>query len=271
MNLTNKIETKVRKTLRDVKIKKDKKILIAMSGGKDSASVAYILHKLGYNTEAFHIDLKIGDYSDRCRKAVEELCSQLGIKLHVYDTKKKLGAGMCYIRTAVQSSKQNKEKTKLKNCAICGVIKKWIFNKEARRIKANYIVTGHNLDDETQTFLMNIFKGSPKLSANTGVVTRNAGNKKFVLRLKPLFYSAEEDVREYTKKLKLPVVYDKCPCALDSYRIQVRQFVNTLTEKEKLNIIKNFERIYPLIEKKKDTRISFCEVCGEPARRDKKF
>jgi len=224
-----------------------------------------LLDRLGYKIEGFHIDLKIGDYSDRCRKAVEELCRKLGIKLHIYDTKKKLGAGMCYIRTAVQN-KKSKEKTKLKNCAICGVIKKWIFNKEARRIGADYIATGHNLDDEAQTFLMNIFKGSPKLSANTGVVTRNTDNSKFVLRIKPLFYVAEEDVREYTRRLKLPVVYDKCPCALDSYRIQVRKFVNTLSEKEKLNTMNNFEQIYPLIEKKKDSRLNFCEICGEPAR-----
>ena len=262
MDITKKVESQVKKTLQQHKISKSKKILVAMSGGKDSASVAYILDRLGYKIEGFHIDLKIGDYSDRCRKAVEKLCVQLGIKLHVYDTKKKLGAGMCYIRTAVQNSKTSdgKSKTKLKNCAICGVIKKWIFNREARRIKADYIATGHNLDDECQTFLMNIFKGSPKLSANTGVITRNAGNKKFISRIKPLFYIAEEDVREYTRKLKLPVVYDKCPCALDSYRIQVRQFMNTLDEREKLNIMNNFEKIYPLIEKKKDTRMEYCEV-----------
>jgi uncharacterized protein (TIGR00269 family) len=270
MDITKKVEAQVKKTLQKAKISKNKKILVAMSGGKDSASVAYLLDRLGYKIEGFHIDLKIGDYSDRCRKAVEKLCSQLGIKLHVYDTKKKLGAGMCYIRTAVQNKQDKtsdgKNKIKLKNCAICGVIKKWIFNKESRRIGADYIATGHNLDDECQTFLMNIFKGSPKLSANTGVITRNTGNKKFVSRIKPLFYVAEGDVREYTRKLKLPVVYDKCPCALDSYRIQVRQFMNMLSEKEKLNIMNNFEKIYPLIEKKKDTRMQYCEVCGEPAR-----
>ena len=44
------------------------------------------------------------------------------------------------------------------------MIKKWILNKEARKLKAGKIATGHNLDDEAQTFLMNIFKGSPELS-----------------------------------------------------------------------------------------------------------
>ncbi len=262
MNLTKKVESQVKKTLAKIKISKKDKILVAMSGGKDSASVCYILRKLNYNVEGFHIDLKIGDYSDRCRKAVEELCKNLKIKLYIYDIKKEMGGGMCYLRTAIQNSRDSK----LKNCAICGVIKKWIFNKEARRIKAKYIATGHNLDDESQTFLMNILKGSPQLSANIGIETRNKENEKFISRIKPLFYVDENDVREYSKKQNLPVIYDKCPCALDSYRIQVRKFINTLREKEKLNIMKNFEKIFPLIERKKDLKLNFCEICGEPSR-----
>ena len=257
------LEKEIKKTLKKAKIPKNKKILVAVSGGKDSATVAYVLHKSGYNIEGFHIDLKIGNYSDRCRNAAEELCKKLGIKLHVYDTKKKLGAGMCYIRTAVQNSNGKK---RLKNCAICGVIKKWIFNREARKIKADYIATGHNLDDEAQTFLVNIFKGSPNLNANTGIITKNTPNEKLIPRLKPLFYIPENEIKNYAKRMKLPVVYEKCPCALDSYRIQVRNFLNELTNKDKEKIIENLERLSPLIQKRKDSKLNFCEICGEPSR-----
>ncbi len=264
MNLSQKLESKVRQTIQKYKLaNKKEKIIVAVSGGKDSSVTAYLLHKFGYNIEAFHIDLKIGGYSEKCLSAVKKLCDELGIKLHVYDMKKEMGSGMCYLRTAIQTKSG---KTKLKNCAICGVIKKWILNKIARELKADKLATGHNLDDEAQTFLMNIFKGSPKLSANTGPISRNIKDKKFIPRIKPLFYVAEDDVREYSKVKKLPVVYEKCPCALDSYRIQVRKFVNTLTEKEKQNIMNNFDKISGRIQKIKDTRIEYCEVCGEPAR-----
>ena len=64
---------------------KKEKILVALSGGKDSTVVAYLLKKNGYNIEGFHIDLEIGEYSKKCRKAVEELCNDLGIKLHLYN------------------------------------------------------------------------------------------------------------------------------------------------------------------------------------------
>jgi len=252
-----KLETQFKKTLKKIGISKDEKILVAVSGGKDSATTAYLLHKFGYKIEGFHIDLKIGAYSEKCLKAVEKLCKDLGIRLYVYDVKKEMGSGMCYLRSSIQSKK------KLNNCAICGVIKKWIMNKEARRLKASKIATGHNLDDEAQTFLMNLFKGSLQLSSNTGAITKNIKDKKFISRIKPLFYISEDDIRKYSKMKKLPVVYDKCPCALDSYRIQVRSFVSMLSEKEKMNILNNFERLN--IENNGKV-IKYCEICKEPAR-----
>lgn len=262
--MNKNIETQVKQTLKKIKLNKKEKILVALSGGKDSTVVAYLLKKFGYNIEGFHIDLGMGGYSQRCLTAVKQLCKQLDIKLHLYDIKSEMGSSMCYIRTAIQTEARGKG---LKNCAICGVIKKWIINKEARKLKADKIATGHNLDDEAQTFLMNIFKGSPKLSANSGAITKNIADKKFITRIKPLFYVPEDEIREYSKKMKLPVVYEKCPCALDSYRIQIRQFMNTLTAKEKINIMKNFDGISEKIQKlKTDEKLEYCELCGEPSR-----
>ena len=265
------IEQKAKQTLSEIKLNKKDKILVALSGGKDSSVVAYLLKKFGYSTlpsrserkgtsiEGFHIDLKMGKYSEDCLNAVKELCHNLGIKLHVYDIRKEMGNSMCNIRLNVQSKKS------LKNCAICGVIKKWILNKEARKLKAKYIATGHHLDDEIQTFLLNILKGSPELNANTGVISRNIKNEKFIPRIKPLFYILEEDIKKYSLKHKLPVIYEKCPCAIDSYRIQIRQFMKSLNKKQKMNLMKNSEQISQKT-KKKNEEIKYCEICGEPAR-----
>ena len=265
-----KLESKVKQTLKKINLsapksvlsKEGKKILVALSGGKDSTVTAYLLKKFGYNIQGIHIDLGMSQYSKKCLNAVQELCKNLGIKLHVYDIKKEMGSSMCYLRTTIQSKQ---DKSGLKNCAICGVIKKSILNKQAKKLKADKIATGHNLDDEAQTFLMNILKGSPELSFNSGPISKNIKDKKFVPRIKPLFYVLENDIRKYSKEKKLPVVYDKCPCAINSYRIQVREFLNALPEKNKENILRNAENILKKIKIKK-SEIKHCEICGEPCR-----
>ncbi len=255
-------QQKVKQTIRKYKlINKSDKVLVALSGGKDSTLVGYLLYKLGYRIEGFHINLRLGNYSIKCEKVVRKLCEDLGIKLHVYDFKKEHGSSMCFHRITIQSKKS------LKNCAVCGVIKKYILNKEARKLKASKIATGHHLDDESQTFLLNILKGALQLSSNTGPITKNIPDKKFIPRIKPLFYIPENEIRKFTKMKKLPVIYEKCPCAFDSYRLQVRKFFEKLSNKDKNNIIKNFEKILPLLEKNKISKINYCEMCGEPSRK----
>ncbi len=254
------IETKVKQTLAKIKLSKRNKILIALSGGKDSAVVAFLLKKFGYNVEGLYVDLKIGKYSEDCLTAVKELCKSLEIKLNVYDMKKEQGKTMRDIWKRVKNKKLN-------NCAVCGVFKKWILNKTARKLKADKIATGHNLDDEVQTFLINIFKGSPELSSSSGAITKNISDKKFIPRIKPLFYVFEEDIKKYAIQKKLPFIEGKCKYSQQSYRGEVRDFVNTFSEKDKKNIMKNFESVSKRIKKDKKLKMQYCERCGEPSRK----
>ena len=253
-----KIEQKVKQTIKKYKLcTKKEKIIVALSGGKDSTVTAYLLKKLGYNIEGFHINLRTGKYSEDCLNVVEELCKDLKIKLHVYDMKQEMG------KSIVEIFKRNSYR-KISNCAICGVVKKGIMNSESRKLKANKIATGHHRDDELQTFLMNIFKGSPHLSSGFGPILK-IKDKKFVVKIKPLFFISENEIKNYFKKLKLSSVKEICPYRKETYRVETRKLFEKISEKEKQNMMKNFLEISKKI-KKDESQIQYCEICKEPSR-----
>jgi len=264
---SNQFESIVRQTIKKYKLFSPKdKIVVALSGGKDSSTVAHLLKKFGYKFEGLYIDLGMKGYSDKCYEKILEPCKELNIKLHVYEVQKELGGSMCYIRTNLQNSSQKG----LKNCAICGVIKKWILNKKARELGFDKIVTGHNLDDEAQTVIVNFLKGSLELGANAGPKPGQIQDKKFVQRVKPLFFSPEKSVREYAIKNKIPFHPSSCPCAIDSMRIQTRKWLRDKPEKIKLNVVNNFLSQSKNIQTNasQNKTLKYCIKCGEPSRNE---
>ncbi len=251
------IEEKVKKVLKKIRVNKKEKILIALSGGKDSAVVAQIMKKLGYNIQGIHISLGLGKYSEKCLEVVEKLCGNLEIKCYIYDLKKETGNSM------INYFRKNACKN-ISTCTICGIFKKWILNKKARELKANKIATGHHRDDELQTFLMNIFKGSPQLNSNFGPILENK-DKKLIVKIKPLFFISEKEIENYVKKNKIPFVKEICPYRQETYRVEIRKIFEKFSDKEKENMMKNFLELFKKI-KKDIQKINYCEICGEPSR-----
>jgi len=249
------IEIKIRNTIQKYKLcNKKERIFVALSGGKDSAVIIYILKKLGYNVEGIHINLGMGKYSVECIDSVKELCQKLGIKLNSYYVEKETGKKI---------PKIIKKNPCLSSCTICGVFKKWILNKKSRELKADKIVTGHHLDDELQTFFMNVFKGAPQLNANFGPILKFK-DKKFVVKIKPLFFIEEKEIKDYAKKNKIDFIEEICPYRKETYRIEVRKFFKEISSKQKKNMLKNFLELSK--KKKINTKVNYCEVCGEPSR-----
>jgi len=133
-------------------------------------------------------------------------------------------------------------------------------------LKATKLVTGHNLDDETHTVLMNFLKGNLLLGVNSKPLTGQP-REGFVQRVKPLFFVDEEEIRKYSKMKNFPVLYEKCPCAFGTYRIETRHWMNSLqlSTKEKLEIVQNFQKIIPKLAKKQGEReMRECKFCSEP-------
>ncbi|MEA3248621.1 MAG: TIGR00269 family protein [Nanoarchaeota archaeon] len=257
------IEKEAKKTIKRYKlIRKGDKVVVALSGGKDSTSVIYILHKLGYDVEGLLIDLHLGEWSKIHNEKMTKFCSELGVPLTIVDLKKELGQGICFIKAVL------KEKKGLTGCTVCGTVKRWILNKWAKKLGADKLVTGHNLDDEAQNVLMNFLKGNVLLGVNSSPATGGSEVEGFVQRVKPLFFIPESEIRKYAKKKKFDILYDKCPCAFGTYRVDTREWMKCISDGEKMKIVEGFQKLVPKLRGENIREIRKCNECGEPSRGD---
>lgn len=255
------IEKEIKKYIGQYKLlEKGEKIFVALSGGKDSVTILYVLNKLGYNPEALMIDLKIGKQSDSHRKNMEEFCRDHKIPLHFIDFEKELKCNLNEV------DKFLKEKN-LTRCTLCGVAKRWLLNKFAKSLGADKLVTGHNLDDETQNVLMNFLKGNIFLGINSAPISE-AVQGGFVQRVKPLFFVPEDEIKRYSIEKNFKLIYDPCPYARDTYRIVVRKWMTKLNNKQKKEIVSNFQKIISQLRERQGSKVGFCKTCGEPSSSD---
>jgi uncharacterized protein (TIGR00269 family) len=262
----NYFENKVKETIDKFNlISKNDRLLVACSGGKDSTSLLHLLKKFGYKVEAIFIDLHLGDYSKRNQKNVRMFCKENKIKLHEFSFRNEFGCSVCYMKSVLKS-----KNIIMRSCKICAILRRWLLNRKARELKANKLVTGHNLDDEVETILMNFFSGNMNLLARMGPITGVIKNEKFVPRIKPLYFCTNEETAKYSKSMSFPVVYEKCPCSTDAYRGHFRRFISEVEKNHpgtKDKMVKDFLKLLPKLKQnsKKNKNICYCENCEEPS------
>ena len=227
----------------------------------------FALKKLGYDVEALTIDVVIGNYSKQNLQNAKKFCKENSIKLHVVSFRKEFGGSLCYLRQVFES-----KGIKISSCALCGVLRRYLINKHAKKLNATKIVTGHNIDDEAQSIMMNFFRNTLERSARLGPISGKGNVKGFVPRVKPLFFCSEREIEEYSKKHKFPVKYGICPCSVDVFRRHVGNILNDYEKKNpkvKQNIATNFLRMLPKLKAKyKNQKFKFCMKCGEPSKSD---
>ena len=154
------IEKQVLRTIKKEKlVTKGDKVLVGLSGGKDSVALLKILNILKEKNiitlEAVTIDEGISGYREEGIRIAKETAKALDIKHHIVSFKDKYNFTIDKIMEAEAKCNDAQHA-----CTYCGVFRRQIFNQVARDVNATKLATGHNLDDETQSIVMNYLEGN---------------------------------------------------------------------------------------------------------------
>lgn len=218
----NFVHDQVAKAIKSQKMfGKEDRVLVAVSGGKDSLALWDILLKLGYKADALYVNLGIGGYSEESHAKVlrfaETVAASHGAALHTHTVEKEEGAGIRELAMLVHRP----------TCSTCGTIKRYQFNRAAIEHKYDVMATGHNLDDEAARLLGNVLrwqeeyldKQAPSLPASV---------EGFAKKVKPLYRLTERELAAYAVLNKINYIVEECPMAKGARTLLYKEVLNRL-------------------------------------------
>ncbi len=250
-------ERRVESTMKRYKMMEDvSRLLVAVSGGKDALALVVALKNLGYDFDCLHINLGIGDYSEKSEKIARKQCEILNRNLHVVNLRSLVGKGIGEVRTG------------RKVCSYCGLTKRYMMNKFAWDMGYDALATGHNLDDESSFILSNIIHWNIDLLARQGPVLKEG--KKLVRKIKPLYEISEFMIEMYAKLSGIEYQIDTCPYSQGAKSSDYRRIINEiekLSPGTKISFVRGFLKNKGIF-KAEEIQLKECKICGMPTTSD---
>lgn len=274
------VDERVRKRIRkDALLPRDttpddpERWLIGLSGGKDSVVLTHILDDIFADDPrielvALTIHEGIDEYRDMSLAACLELTDQLSITHEVVEYAAEYAVEMDDVA--------EDDPLNMAPCAYCGVLRRDVLSRYAHTYEADKLLTGHNLDDEAQTALMNVLSGDVKqiakhFDASLGSFDdRNISDDPFVPRAKPLRDIPEKEVALYAHLHDLPMHHAECPHADRAFRGEIQELIHSLESDHpgtRHSIMAGYEELAALAAnayRSGTQHTQECEVCGSP-------
>ena len=233
------------------------RILLAVSGGKDSLALWNVLLEAGYQAVGLHIHLGIGGYSTRSAERTVAFAKQYGAELLEVHLEQELGLGVPSLSRALRRAP----------CSGCGLNKRYLFNKVALERGFDVLATGHNLDDETATLLGNVLHWQPDaLGRQFPILERTHPN--LVKKVKPLFSLTERETAIYCFLKDIPYVEEECPNALGAHSLVYKDALNRIETESpgsKQQFLQGFfDRVRPTMQSAQTVILRKCAECSQP-------
>ena len=237
------------------------KILVAISGGKDSLALMYELDRLEYAVTGLHIDLGIPGSSLAARTAVEAFCRKHGLDLIVKEME---AEGLAIPKVKARLNRPI--------CSACGKIKRHYFNRVALEQGFTVLATGHNLDDEVARLFSNTLRWDTAYLSDQGpVLEAEDGHGGFARKVKPLWRLSEFETANYAFLRGIDYHYAPCPYSRGASFTFHKKLWTDLEEEmpgRKLDFYQGFlERgrpVFARVEATDGASLRPCSGCGLP-------
>ena len=199
---------------------KEKKLLIAISGGIDSVVLTHLLSVLNFDISLAHCNFNLrGQESD----LDEEFVIQLGEKLN-------LNLFKIHFKTE-EIAKSNKQSTQV---AARELRYNW-FQKIIKQNSFDYVLTAHHADDNLETFLINLTRGSG-LDGFTGIPEKNSNI------IRPLLRFSRETILAYAKNNKIDWREDKSNASTKYIRNKIRHKILPVLKEINPSLLESFAK-----------------------------
>jgi uncharacterized protein (TIGR00269 family) len=235
------------------------RVLVAVSGGKDSLALWDVLVTQGYETTGFHLSLGIGEYSAGSREKTEKFARERQLPLLVEDLRELDDDVSVPAVTAF---------TNRRACAACGLMKRHRFDRAALEHGFDTLATGHNLDDEAARLLGNVLHWQRDYLAKQQPVLRPS-HPKFATKIRPLYLLSEFETAVYAFFRNIDYVVDECPNSVGATQLTYKAVLNQLEDVmpgSKQTFVREFQRTgQPAFAAPSGPLPNECSVCGMPS------
>ncbi len=235
------------------------RLLVAVSGGKDSLAIWDLVTRLGYEADGLYIGLGIGEYSDTSGEHVRRFAADRGLHLVEVDLATEYGYD---IPTGSRAARRAP-------CSACGMSKRHVFDRVALEGGYDVLVTGHNLDDEAAVLFGNVLhwqvdylgRQAPVLDARDG----------FPKKVKPLVRLSERETAAYCVLTGIDYIVDECPMSRGNSHLGYKDVLNQMEQQSpgaKASFYFGFlrsaaERFAPEVDEAR-ADLTACDRCGAP-------
>jgi tRNA-5-methyluridine54 2-sulfurtransferase len=247
----------VREAIRKYRmLARGERVMVAVSGGKDSLALWDVLIDEGHDTTGLYLDLGIFEYSVESRTKCETFAARRGVPLVISRVADAVGAPVPVI----------KQVTRRPPCSGCGLSKRYLMNRAALEHGMAVVATGHNRDDEAATLFGSVMHWQTEALPRQSPALPST-HPRLVRRVKPLYRLSEQETAAFAFLRRIDYIVDECPFAKGATSIAHKEILNRMEEASpgaKHNFLFGFlEKARAAFERTDGVPLNECARCGQ--------